>query len=385
MNIRDIAWKNLQRRKAKAAFVLIGLIIGVATVVAVISFSETASHEILNNLEKYGANILILPRTDHLNLSYGGISVGGVSFDTQSIRHSELDRIQSIHNAANLAAVGPVLFGTITVGKSKVVLAGIDFDTTYVLKPWWKIDGQSPGENGVLAGADAQRVLELSVGDDLMINGDTLKVTGILAPTGSQDDQMLFTHLHTAQVLLNKPDQVSIVEVAALCHGCPVDEMVAQIAGQLPSAHVIAIQQVVKSRMEMLSHFKTFSVGLSILVVLAGGLVVLVTLMSSVKERTGEIGIMRAVGFRRSHIMRIILLEAGMISLMAGVLGYLLGVAGIWMGLSIFAVDSVHAIHLNPMLAAGAIGMALVVGLIAGAYPAAMAARMDPNQAFRTI
>ncbi|MCK7514558.1 MAG: ABC transporter permease [Desulfobacterales bacterium] len=81
-----------------------------------------------------------------------------------------------------------------------------------------------------------------------------------------------------------------------------------------PGAKVMAIQQVVKSRMEMLAQFTHFSYGISGVILFIGGLVVLVTMMGSVRERTDEIGIFRAVGFRRSHIMRIVFLEAGIIS-----------------------------------------------------------------------
>ena len=72
MTIRDIAMKNLLRRKGKAAFILAGLVIGVATVVAVISFADTMTNDINHKLEKYGANILIVPQTDNLPLTYGG-------------------------------------------------------------------------------------------------------------------------------------------------------------------------------------------------------------------------------------------------------------------------------------------------------------------------
>ena len=75
MTLKDIAFKNLLRRKAKAAFMLAGLIVGVATVVAVISFSETMTRDINNKLEKFGANILIVPRTDSLSLTYGGMAL----------------------------------------------------------------------------------------------------------------------------------------------------------------------------------------------------------------------------------------------------------------------------------------------------------------------
>ena len=80
MTLTQIAIHSLRRRKARAAFVLAGLTIGVATVVAVIGFSRTMTHDINHKLEKYGANILILPRTERLSLTYGGLSLGGVSF-----------------------------------------------------------------------------------------------------------------------------------------------------------------------------------------------------------------------------------------------------------------------------------------------------------------
>lgn len=385
MTIKDIALKNLARRKAKAAFVLAGLVIGVATVVAVITFAETMTQDINHNLEKYGANILIVPRTDNLTLSYGGMSLGGVSFETEPIRQSQLSNIQAIKNAANIAAVGPLVLGSVDIGDQPVLLAGVDLGATAVLKPWWKITGRTPEPGELLLGSEVARILNVTPGRSITVNQKAMQVAGILAATGSQDDQLVFTHLQTAQNLLGKPDEVSMVEVAALCNACPIDDMVGQIAEKLPDAKVMAIQQVVKGRMETLAHFKKFSYGLSIVVVLIGGLVVLVTLMGSVKERTREIGIFRAIGFRKCHIMNIIFLETGLISTLAGVLGYLIGVGAIWAGLVVFSTKHVMLAGFNPILAAGSVIMALAIGMLACAYPASMAARMDPNQALMTI
>ncbi len=385
MNLSDIAFKNLLRRKSKAAFILAGLAIGVATVVAVIGYSKTMTHDINTKLEKFGANILIVPRTDNLTLSYGGISLGGVSFDMQPLRQSELHKIKTIKNAENVAAVGPMVLGTVTLDAKPASLAGIEFGAIHILKPWWQLQCQPPGDEGLLAGSEAARILGLSMGQIVTVNGRPMQVSGLLAPTGSQDDQLIFTRLTTAQALLNKPGEISIVEVAALCHNCPVDDMVAQIGEKLPSAKVMAIQQVVKGRLEALAHFQQFSFGLSIVVVLIGGIVVLVTLMGSVRERTGEIGIFRAVGFRRSHVMRIIFLEAGAVSLLAGLIGYGIGVGGIWAGLRLFGGPSIPPFHPDPLLAVTAILVSMVVGLAASAYPAALAARMDPNQALKTL
>jgi putative ABC transport system permease protein len=385
MTIKDIAIKNLLRRKGKAAFILAGLVIGVATVVAVISFADTMTQDINHKLEKYGANILIVPQTDNLPLTYGGMTLGGVSFEMEPILQSQLSRIKTIKNAANIAAIGPITLGTIKANGHAALLAGVDFDALGILKPWWKINGRTPVGDELLSGADAATLLGLKPDQEIMLNGRTLHVSGILAPTGSQDDQLLFTTLPAAQSILDKPNQISMVEVAALCNACPIDEMVAQIAEKLPTAKVMAIQQVVKGRMETLAQFRKFSYGLSVVVVLIGGLVVLVTLMGSVKERTEEIGIFRAIGFRQKHIMHIIFIETGLISSMAGVIGYLLGISGVWGGLILFGTNHTVIVGLNPVLAAGAIAMALIVGLLASAYPAVMAARMDPNQALKTI
>jgi putative ABC transport system permease protein len=96
MTLKQIAIRNLMRRKGKAAFVLAGLAIGIATVVAVISFVEAMTGDINHKLEKYGANILIVPRAESLPLTYGGLSLGGVSFEMEEIRETDLARVNSI-------------------------------------------------------------------------------------------------------------------------------------------------------------------------------------------------------------------------------------------------------------------------------------------------
>ena len=90
MTLRLIAIRNLLRRKGKAAFITAGLVIGVTTVVAIISLIEAMTLDINDKLEKFGANILVVPRTENLSLTYGGLSIGGVSFDIEKILEKEL-------------------------------------------------------------------------------------------------------------------------------------------------------------------------------------------------------------------------------------------------------------------------------------------------------
>ncbi len=385
MTLKNIVLRSLLRRKGKAAFVLAGIVLGVSTVIGIISYVEAMTHDINHKLEKYGANILIVPKTENLNLTYGGLSLGGVSFEMEEIREKDLEQVSSIKNSKNIAALGPLVLGVARVDSHRVLMAGVNFQSAGILKPWWKVEGVLPGEDAVILGAEAARVLKLEIGNRLNVNNKDLVVSGILKTTGSQDDQLIFTRLATAQTIFGKSGRVSMAEVAALCKDCPIEDMVRQISDALPGAKVMAIQQVVKSRMETLSQFKKFSYGISGVILFIGSMVVLVTMMGSVRERTDEIGIFRAIGFRKRHIMKIVFMEAAILSGLAGITGYFLGLGATKAAITLFSESHSGNLPFSFELAASALMIALAVGLISSAYPAFMAARLDPNDALRAL
>jgi putative ABC transport system permease protein len=385
MKLIDISLSNLRRRKAKASFILMGLLIGVSAVVAFVSLVDALTRDINHKLEKYGANIMIVPKTQNLSLTYGGLSLGGISFEMQEILQEDLKNIRSIKNAANLAAIGPMVLGAVKVDGRNVLLAGVDFKVSRYLRPWWKVQGQQPGSDGVLVGSEARQVLGVDVGTRLAANGRELVVSGILEPTGSQDDQILFAQVSTAQEILGKQGRISMAEVAALCANCPIDDMVNQISEALPGAKVMAIKQVVKGRMETLGYFNKFAYGLSALVMLVGSLVVLVTMMSSVRERTSEFGIFRAIGFRRSHVIRMVLFDASIISAIAGVLGYFMGLGITKVSIPFFTESVGVTVPFDPVLAGSVFVLAVTLGLVSSVYPAFLAGNLDPNEALRTL
>ena len=386
MKLHNISINNLRRRKAKMAFLTIGLMVGIATIVTLITLTESMSSDIGRKMDEFGANILITPRSNDLSMSYGGISLGGVSFDQREIRESDLAKITAIRNSRNISAVSPKVLGGVKVAGKDVLLVGVRFDDELRMKQWWKVFGDAPKTDGeLLLGSEAANSLHVMTGDSLEIKGEKLKVTGVLDQTGSQDDALIFARLGQAQKLLGKEGGITLVEVAALCSGCPIGDMVVQIAEKLPDAKVSAIQQVVESRLHALDQFRRFSYAIAGVVVFIGSLIVFITMMGSVNERTTEIGVFRAIGFRRSHIMRIILLEAALVSLLAGVIGYLAGMGGAKLALPLMAESRQALLVWDAMVASGSIALSLVVGMLASLYPALHASRMDPTEALRAL
>jgi putative ABC transport system permease protein len=156
--------------------------------------------------------------------------------------------------------------------------------------------------------------------------------------------------------------------------------MVNQIAAVLPDVKVSAIQQVVKTRMHALDQFRVFSLGVAVVVILVGALVVFVTMMGSVNERTREIGIFRALGFRRGHVVGLILMEASAVSLFAGLLGFLAGMGATRLILPFLAEEHPHLVWSMP-LAGGSRQRALNLGTHPTVYTPQHARRKDTTQA----
>jgi putative ABC transport system permease protein len=386
MKLHNISINNLRRRKAKMAFLTIGLMVGIATIVTLVTLTKSMSSDIERKMDEFGANILITPRSNDLSMSYGGISLGGVTFDQQEIMEEDLVKITAIKNSRNISAVSPKVLGGVKVADKDVLLVGVNFEAELKMKQWWGIFGEAPkGENEVLLGSDAAKVLDVMSGDTIDIKGETFTVSGVLEQTGSQDDALVFTTLKKAQKLLGKEGRITLVEVAALCAGCPIGDMVVQIAEKLPDAKVSAIQQVVESRIHALDQFRRFSYGVAAVVVFIGALIVFVTMMGSVNERTTEIGVFRAIGFRKSHIMRIILLEAVLVSFLAGLLGYAAGMGAAKLALPVMAEGKNALLVWDTTVAFGSIALALVVGVLASLYPALHASKMDPTEALRAL
>ena len=158
MRLTTVAFSNLRRRKSRAAFLVAGLLVGIGTVVALLTLSRALTEQAQNNLETYGANILVAPRSDGLSLSYGGVSVADVAVGSRDIRQADLARLDGIPNRRNLAIVAPELIGAVSAGGEQALIMGVQPREEFLLKKWWSVDGRPPrGHRELVAGSAAVR------------------------------------------------------------------------------------------------------------------------------------------------------------------------------------------------------------------------------------
>ncbi|HLG16189.1 MAG TPA: FtsX-like permease family protein [Blastocatellia bacterium] len=413
MRISTIAFANLKRRKGKALFLAAGIAIGIGAVVALLSLSGSIKEEIGSQLDRFGANIVVVPQSNSLALDYGGIAVQGVSFDVHQLKTEDASDILDIPYRNRLSVIAPKLLSAVEIDGRQVLLAGVDFNSELKLKRWWHILGSTPeGEQELLAGYDAARALSIiepaagSTGQDvsaggshhtsedqnqfriarerLQIGGAEHRVTGVIGQTGGPEDRMIFGSLAHVQSLVNKPGQLSLIEVSALCKDCPVGDIVAQINERLPHAKASAIQQSVRARADTVERLTRFSAAIAAVVLMIGALMIFTTMTASVVERTKEIGVLRAIGFRKTHIVKGLMIEVAVISFVGGIAGWTTGMLASWAALPYFSETGV-ALEIHPSLVIFAVAAALSIGILSSVYPAIRASRLDPSEAVRYI
>ncbi|HVF92512.1 MAG TPA: FtsX-like permease family protein [Blastocatellia bacterium] len=414
MRISTIAIANLKRRKGKALFLVLGIAIGIGTAVALLSLSGSIKEEIGTQLDQYGANIVVVPQSNSLSLDYGGISISSVSFDVHQLKNEDAENILDIPYRDRLSIIAPKILGAVSADRIEVLLAGVDFESELKLKRWWRVEGKTPaGDGEMLAGYEAALALNLIepveqtgpgegahggghepggpgggrfriARDRVQVAGREHRVSGVIAKTGGPEDRMLFGSLAHVQALLGKPGQLSLVEVSALCKDCPVEEIVAQIGERLPHVKVSAIQQRVRVRTETVERLTRFSAAVSAVVLAIGALMIFTTMTGAVVERTREIGVLRAIGFRRAHIIKGLMIEVAVMSVAGGLLGWMAGMLASWLALPYFAETNIN-LRFEPALAAAAIGAGLLIGVASSLYPIFRASRLDPSEAVRYV
>jgi putative ABC transport system permease protein len=399
MTIYQIAVSNLKRRRKKVLFLLLGLVVGVSTVVGLLTIVRAMRLELGDRIDEFGANIVITPRAKAAALNYGGVYVSDVTFGAERLTEADLPKIDTIPERKSINIISPKIVGAVDTGGQKALLVGVETKREFTQKPWFSLReqarlpaGAKPGSlsllevptDSLVAGFAAARTLGVGAGDSLTLNGRPFQVFGVLNETGGREDGVLYANLAVAQGLLGRPGEFSLIEISAYCNFCPVEEIAAQLSSVLPNGRVTPLRQAALFREETIDNFASFGFALSGVVLLVAALMVLTTMLASVGERTREIGVFRAIGFRQAHIVRIIFLEAGLVSFLAGLLGYLLGsAAALLAGPYLAQLQGTVPLRTDLILPAVLLSMALAV--VSSIYPALKAARLDPAEALRFI
>ncbi|PKM80609.1 MAG: ABC transporter permease [Firmicutes bacterium HGW-Firmicutes-14] len=387
MQLRDIALKNLQRRKSKMLFLVFGMVFGIATIVALFTLTGAMEKSISKKIEETGIKLAVTPDSDTVTFSVGGIPVAsGISYDAKELPSDAVQLIKSGSIGDKIRVVAPKVMGTTMVNGTRVLAVGIDFPGEFAIKSWWEMLGGMRPDNDreVLAGYKAARKLDLVVGQPVELNGRAFTVSGILAETGEEEDGIIFLSLAAAREILGKQDNFSFIELTTVRDEKIASALSAEIAQKIPGARVKIIKEAAEARQELVGRFEKFSLVVSLIMILIASLIITTTMMSSVNERTREIGIFRAIGFRRGHITRIILTEAGLVSGVSAAAGYLMGMGAAVLIAPLFSTFEME-VTWNPLFGIAVLTGAILLGLLSGLYPALRAAKLDPAEALRFI
>jgi putative ABC transport system permease protein len=397
-----VAFAGLIANKLRSALTILGLMIGVGSVIVLIAVGTGSSNAVQSQIDALGSNVLLVQSTPSL----GGLR--GTSTTSTALTLADATALQNRYQAPDVQSVSPVVNAnsvTLTydgttytpstfIGTTPSYEQARSYSTT---AGSWFTSAQESGHSRVLV-VGPTVVSELfggqdPVGDTVQVNGTSYQIVGVTAPKGSNgttnQDDVAFAPLTAVQDTLTGYGSLSQIVVQAKSEPqlsatqTEVTSILNQLdpptpgSGAASNFNVINQGSILQTSASSSSVFTTLLGEVAAISLLVGGIGVMNIMLVSVTERTREIGIRKAVGARRRDILTQFLIEAVLVSLLGGTAGVLLGVIG-----SQFTIAGVHP-SVAPYSIALAFGAALLTGLFFGTYPASRAAAMRPIQALR--
>jgi putative ABC transport system permease protein len=377
MNYLELILKNPFRNKTRSALAIVGIAIGIATIVALGLVTSGLQASTETTLKAGSAEITVTKTGSNSFQSSGGViddtvaddllSIGGVNETTGILR--------STANTSG-ATMGPGGgFSVNGIDKNKLSLVGIDSVNGSVF---------NADASEMILGKIAAESLNKTVGDNIDIFGDEFKITGIYETGNFIQDGGAFVSINKLQNLTGNDNKVSSIAVK-VNENANVTEVSNSIADEYPNelSTTTAADQANRVN-DALGYVDTATWAISLLAILIGGVGVINTMIMSVYDRTREIGVLKAVGWRSRRILGMILGESIVLTLMAGVVGTVVGVVGVNV---VLAYSSSFGTMIQPVysieLFLRAFGIAFLVGIIGGIYPAYRASQLAPTEALR--
>lgn len=396
MKLYQVVLKDVFRRKRRVLYATLGVVIGTATVVGILTVARAGQARIYNQLEKYGPNLAVIPAINNLDMKLGDVKLGMLAVGDNYVAEDKLPQIRQIadgeirkamkiEDQGNIATIAPNLYIDTKIKDTSVMVVGIDPQEEIKIKTWWKVQEGKYLEqkDEALVGAIAAQILKLKIGDVIPLDGTTVTVAGILEETGSNDDYQVFVPIETLQKASGREGLVSSVDIRALCNACPVEIIADGINKEIPGVRAVAVKQIAATEMGMMEKFSKFMLTLAGITLAVGLFGVVNTMMTSVNERIKDIGIMRAVGASRSQVVKAFIYEAIIIGIIGGILGYLAGTLLAYIaGPLVFEGTTVTFV---PQYFGLALVLAIAVAVVATVYPAYRATQIKVADSFRSL
>jgi putative ABC transport system permease protein len=411
-----LLYESFRRQKRRKFLAGIAIMLGVGVATAMIAVATDIGDKVSRELRTYGANLIVTPQEDTLDVEIGGVNLKPPS-DGTYLNEQDLPKIKGMFWRNNIVGFSPMLPVSVMVsGEKNLTLLGTYFARHVVFgkqdfvtgvrttHPWWKVQGAWPDDNSddILLGEHLAATLNRTSGQEIEIAGQPRRIAGILSTGGAEDDQLV-APLAMAQQILGKPGAVRRIYVSAVTkpeddfarrdpkslspamydrwYCSPYAQSIAfQLQEAIPHSHAEQIRQVAQNEGTVLSRIQGLMLLITLAALLASALAVSASMATSVIERRSEVGLMKALGAGNPVVAVLFFAEATLLALLAGVVGFAGGaLLARQLGRSIFASQ----ITVQPVLLPVILAIAVLVTFAGSAAAIRRAVKFDPVFALR--
>ncbi len=378
---------NIAHRRLRSWLTIIGIVIGVAAIIALISLSLGLQNTIEKEFESFGADRILVAAQGFQGP--GTLSESLTDKDVKTLERSGIFSAVSsgIAKPAQVEFHNEVKFPMVFGGQNgREILE----DTTDLEKG--RYIENDDGFSALLGNRVAHDLFndEIRVRNKIRIANQDFHVVGILEEVGNQqDDNTIYIPLEKYREIFGLENEVGFIS-GKLKPGVDVSEAQKRVERALESSRddenfqVVTPAQILEQIGQILGVIQAVLVGIAAISLVVGGIGIMNSMYTSVLERTRDIGVMKAVGAKDSDILNIFLIESGLMGLVGGIFGVVLGTL-ISLGVAKFSTEAGFKllVTINPQLMIFGLLFAFIVGIISGTFPAYRASKLNPVEALR--
>lgn len=394
-----LSLNNLRRRKLRSWLTMIGIFIGIAAVVALISLGQGLQDYITEEFEKLGADkIIIQPK---------GMGPPGTAGPNLILTSEDLKTIENVRGVK--WAIGFLIKQGQAVYKNE---AGIGFaigSNPEDLELMSEIQSFEIFEGRQLKKGDKYKIVvgynhvygniwdkPMQIGSTIEVEEYDFKVIGVLNKIGNPiDDGSLYMTKDILKEILDIEDEESQI-IVKTAEGFDPEDVADTIERKLRKSrgekqdqetfNVQTSEQLLETFQSIFAVVQGVLVGIAAISLLVGGIGIMNTMYTSVIERTKEIGTMKAIGAKNSHVLLLFLLESGLLGLVGGLIGVGIGIGlaktAEYLAAVAIGTDLLQA-SMSPVILGGALAFSFVIGTLSGILPALQASKLKPADALR--